>query len=293
MLHISGSKTAMVYYRQRRMPSGLGMLPPTPPGIKKLLWINAGIWFLFALAHAAGFRPLTAVFRWLSLTPGDVIRGAVWQPLTYMFLHDPSGLWHVGLNLFALWMFGGTLERDWGTRRFLNFYLLCGVGAGLADVVLRLLMGTSAVATIGASGAVLAVVAAFAVMYPHTPILISFILPVPRLDRRGGLRRNQPVGRGQRFFPRGQPEQHRLHRPPGRHGAGLVLRALPPQAAGYRLAIDVQAVAAAPLAQEVRSLYEETGLLGERRTLGPLRRLLAPAGAKRERSGKPLKPSSG
>ena len=179
MLHISGSKTAMVYYRQRRMPSGFGMLPPTPPGIKKLLWINAGIWFLFALAHAAGFRPLTAVFRWLSLTPGDVIRGAVWQPLTYMFLHDPSGLWHVGLNLFALWMFGGTLERDWGTRRFLNFYLLCGVGAGLADVVLRLLMGTSAVATIGASGAVLAVVAAFAVMYPHTPILISFILPVP------------------------------------------------------------------------------------------------------------------
>ena len=134
---------------------------------------------MFALAHAASFRPLTAVFRWLSLTPGDVIRGAVWQPLTYMFLHDPSGLWHVGLNLFALWMFGGTLERDWGTRRFLNFYLLCGVGAGLADVVLRLLMGTSAVATIGASGAVLAVVAAFAVMYPHTPILISFILPVP------------------------------------------------------------------------------------------------------------------
>lgn len=170
---------AMVYYRQRRMPTGFGFLPPTPPGIKKLLWINAGIWLVFALSHAAGMRPLMLLFRWLSLTPADVIRGAVWQPLTYMFLHDPSGLWHVGLNLFALWMFGGTLERDWGTRRFLNFYLICGAGAGLVDVVLRLAMGTSAVATVGASGAVLSVVTAFAVMYPHTPILISFVLPVP------------------------------------------------------------------------------------------------------------------
>lgn len=169
----------MVYYQQRRMSFGGGMFPPTPPAVKKLLWINVGIWLVFALAYAAGIQPLMSLFRWLSMTPNDVVRGGVWQPFTYMFLHDPSGLGHVGWNMFALWMFGGTLERDWGTRRFMNFYIMCGVGAGLVDVVLRLLIGTSAVATVGASGAVLSVVIAFAVMYPHTPILIALILPIP------------------------------------------------------------------------------------------------------------------
>lgn len=155
------------------------MLPRTPASLKKLLWINGILWFVFAIAFAARIGPLAILFRWLSLTPDIFVHGALWQPVTYMFLHDPGGLWHVGLNLFALWMFGGTLARDWGSERFLHFYLICGAGAGLVDVVIRLFTGTAAVPTIGASGAVLAVVTAFAVKYPQTPILISFILPVP------------------------------------------------------------------------------------------------------------------
>lgn len=169
----------MYVFRQRSMPSGFDMLPPSPASLKKLLWINGILWFVFAIAFAARIGPLATLFRWLSLTPEIFLHGALWQPLTYMFLHDPGGLWHVGLNLFALWMFGGTLARDWGSERFLHFYLICGAGAGLVDVAVRLFTGTAAVPTIGASGAVLAVVTAFAVKYPQTPILISFILPVP------------------------------------------------------------------------------------------------------------------
>ena len=161
------------------MSSGFGMLPPTPRFLKKLLWATFIAWFAFAAGIAMGFGPFLSLFRWLSLTPDYFIRGALWQPVTYMFLHDPQGLWHVGLNLFALWMFGGTLARDWGANRFLRFYFVCGTGAALVDVVVRLLTGTSGVPTIGASGAVLAIVTAFAVTYPNTPILISFILPVP------------------------------------------------------------------------------------------------------------------
>ncbi len=164
---------------QRPSMSGFGMLPPTPRSLKKLLWINAIAWFAFALGFGFRSGPVMWLFTWLSLTPSQFLSGAIWQPLTYMFLHDPGGLWHVGLNLFALWMFGGTLARDWGSQRFLHFYLICGAGAGLVDVVVRVLGDTAGVPTVGASGAVLAVVTAFAVTYPNTPILISFILPVP------------------------------------------------------------------------------------------------------------------
>ena len=57
------------------MSFGGGMFPPTPPAVKKLLWINVGIWLVFALAFAAGISPLISLFRWLSMTPTDVVRG--------------------------------------------------------------------------------------------------------------------------------------------------------------------------------------------------------------------------
>ena len=167
------------FYQRRGISSGFGMLPRTPRALKKLLWANFIVWFVFAVGFAVRMELMVLLFRGLSLTPGLFLRGAVWQPVTYLFLHDPGGLWHVLLNLFALWMFGGTLARDWGSRRFLHFYFICGVGAALIDVAVRMMTGSAGVATVGASGAVLAVVTAFAVRYPNTPILISFILPVP------------------------------------------------------------------------------------------------------------------
>ena len=66
----------------------------------------------------------------------------VWQLVTYLFLH--GGIWHLLFNMLTLWMFGMQLERDWGTRRFLKYYFICGIGAGLCDVLLHAAWATGA-----------------------------------------------------------------------------------------------------------------------------------------------------
>jgi membrane associated rhomboid family serine protease len=95
--------------------------PHTPDVVKTLILANVGVFIAQLL--------LPALTTWLSATPAAVWRGALWQPFTYMWLHSPSGLAHVGFNMLALWMFGSPLASAWGDRRFLRFYLLCGIGA--------------------------------------------------------------------------------------------------------------------------------------------------------------------
>jgi membrane associated rhomboid family serine protease len=95
---------------------------------------------------------------------------------TYLFLH--GGLWHLLFNMLTLWMFGATLERDWGTRKFLKYYFLCGIGAGICDVTVNALMGNWNTSTIGASGAIYGVLLAFGILYPETTILFLFVFPI-------------------------------------------------------------------------------------------------------------------
>src|SRR5438309_730184 len=83
---------------------------------------------------------LGADFPILALAPRAVVyHFALWQLFTYLFLH--GGIGHLLFNMLSLWMFGSMLEQDWGTRRFLKYYFLCGVGAGLCDVAVNALMG--------------------------------------------------------------------------------------------------------------------------------------------------------
>jgi membrane associated rhomboid family serine protease len=103
----------------------------------------------------------------------------VWQPATYMFLH--GGVFHILFNMLALWMFGAELERIWGTRYFLKFYFVTGIGAGVVTVVLSLLPfggQLQYVNIIGASGAVYGLLLAFAMYFPDRPILLV-VFPVP------------------------------------------------------------------------------------------------------------------
>jgi membrane associated rhomboid family serine protease len=150
------------------------------PVVKKLIIANAVIFF--ALALLGGFsRPLAATVVYLfGVVPRDAVFGLrLWQPFTYLFLH--AGFFHLFFNMFALWMFGTPLERDWGGRRFLRYYLLTGAGAGVLNVIVSLLWGGASanVPTIGASGAVYGILLAFGLLYPHTPILIWFLFPIP------------------------------------------------------------------------------------------------------------------
>jgi membrane associated rhomboid family serine protease len=148
---------------------------PLSPAIKLLIIINVAAFLLSAIVPVIILR--------LGLVP-DAVFGdfAVWQPVTYMFLH--GGIGHLLINMLSLWMFGTELERTWGTRFFTKYYFVTGVGAA----VLTLLWSISPLpfasqmyytATIGASGAIYGVLLAYAMYYPHRPIYLYFVFPVP------------------------------------------------------------------------------------------------------------------
>jgi membrane associated rhomboid family serine protease len=149
-----------------------------PTGVKWLLIANVSVFILnfFAIRFGAGI-----VFRDLALVPGQVLFSfALWQLFTYMFLHDPFSFWHILFNMLTLWMFGADLERTWGTRRFLKYYFLCGVGAGVCVVLANAIFpgGSMASRTIGASGAIYGLLLAFGVLYPDRIVLFSFLFPI-------------------------------------------------------------------------------------------------------------------
>ena len=134
-----------------------------------------------ALFAAQVFFPI--VTELLGLHPRDVVRAfSLWQPATYMFLH--GGVFHIVFNMLALWMFGTELERVWGTRYFLKFYFVTGIGAGALTVLFAYLPFAFAqqlqgANIIGASGAIYGLLLAYALYFPDRPIYLYFIIPVP------------------------------------------------------------------------------------------------------------------
>ena len=165
-----------MYHGGSHYTFGPGMMTPA---VRMLLWANVGLFLLTAL--------VPSLFDWATvrfgLTPGLVLtRFWLWQPVTYMFLH--GGIGHILLNMLVLWMFGVQLERLWGSRFFLRYYFVTGIGAGLSTIAVSLLPfafadPTYAAVTIGASGAIYGLLMAFALHYPETPILMFFLFPVP------------------------------------------------------------------------------------------------------------------
>ena len=111
----------------------------------------------------------------LALWPISSGHFAPWQLITYGFLH--GGLNHIFFNMFALWMFGLPIEKAIGTRRFVIYYLVCTVGAGITQILVQQATGAF-YPTIGASGAVFGLLLAFGVMWPDSRIFLIF-LPIP------------------------------------------------------------------------------------------------------------------
>jgi membrane associated rhomboid family serine protease len=170
----------MAYGGQGRYlrPSLFGGFSFFPPVIKALLISNTVIWVVlgFLLPNFTFHDvPIFAIFsEYLALWPLGP-HFWPWQLLTYMFLH--GGFWHLFFNMLALWMFGMELEYTWGSRRFLIYYFTCGVGAGIANLLIAPLFGQAA-PTIGASGAVFGILIAFGMLYPDRPIYLYFLLPI-------------------------------------------------------------------------------------------------------------------
>ncbi len=144
-----------------------------PAGVKWLIIANVAMFLVAALFG----RWIGDDIRLLALAPVTVVfHFTIWQLATYLFLH--SGIGHLLFNMLALWMFGAPLEQTWGTRRFLKYYFLCGIGAGLCDVALHAAMGNWGTRTIGASGAIYGLLMAFGVLFPNQTVLMDFLFPI-------------------------------------------------------------------------------------------------------------------
>ncbi len=172
------------YYR----PRGFGSFSLFPPVIKNLLIIN-GVVFLFQLigqqiVTSTGLSFADILTKYFALIPlqgfmpvdGMVWHFYPWQLITYQFMH--GGFTHIFFNMLALWMFGVEVEYFFGSRKFIYFYLLCGIVAGIFQLFLPPLFGEALAPTIGASGAIFGVLVAFAMLFPDRYIFIYFLLPI-------------------------------------------------------------------------------------------------------------------
>lgn len=161
------------YYR----PSFFGGFQFFPPVIKMLLLANVVIFFVsgfldnFLIGEIPLRYILAEIFYLFPLGAGFQI----WQLFTYMFMH--AGFSHIFFNMFALWMFGMELENEMGSRKFLYYYFVCGIGAGLCNLFVAPLF-TEVGPTVGASGAVYGVLLAFGMMFPDR-IVFMYFLPMP------------------------------------------------------------------------------------------------------------------
>ncbi len=163
-------------FRSRTREIGAFYIPGFPKGVKWLLISNVAIFILNFFADRAG---LSGPLIFLKLIPIAVVKDFfVWQLATYAFLHQGFG--HIIWNMLALWMFGADIERVWGTRRFVQFYFFCAVGAGICVVIANYILpwGNPSIPTIGSSGAIFGILLVYALMFPDREILWGFLIPI-------------------------------------------------------------------------------------------------------------------
>ena len=113
--------------------------------------------------------------RYLDLFPIGTEYFKPHQFITYMFMH--ADLSHIFLNMLGVYMFGSILENIWGSKRFLNFYILCGLGAAVAQLAISSINNEYTI-LLGASGSVFGLLVAFAMMFPNTELQLYFVIPV-------------------------------------------------------------------------------------------------------------------
>ena len=180
----------MSYYRQGPFrPPGSGVtigIPPVTPSLRLIMIVCGAVWLVQILLGFTGFHVGNLSFEGIfGVVPALVIRGFVWQLATYMFLHSPDSIMHILFNLMFIWMFGGELERHWGSRGFLRYYLVCGVGGGvfivamgMANALLGAAPASAYTPTIGASGALFGLIVAYGMMFAERRVLFMLVFPM-------------------------------------------------------------------------------------------------------------------
>lgn len=172
-------------------PQGFSILPPV---VKNLLIINF-VFYLATIAFDYVWHIDLAQYLGLHYIGASDFRP--YQFVTYMFMHGSFA--HIFFNMFALWMFGNSIENTWGPKRFLIFYMVCGIGAGLIQELVQYIQLSdiqnydnvnlggriisvddylNMLTTVGASGAVYGILLAFGMMWPDSRIYIYFAIPI-------------------------------------------------------------------------------------------------------------------
>jgi membrane associated rhomboid family serine protease len=146
---------------------------PATKTVKALVVANVGFYVLqvvFSLFHS-NYLELH-----LGLVPASVTHNLmVWQFVTYMFLH--GGVFHLFFNMLNLYMFGNELERYWGTSRFIRYYFLTGIGAGVFAWLVAI-NNPNPIVVVGASGAIFGLLIAYGLTYPDRIVYLNFLLPI-------------------------------------------------------------------------------------------------------------------
>jgi membrane associated rhomboid family serine protease len=157
----------------RSSPYGRFAMPKVTPVVKWLLIINITVFLLtFLIRPLGGF-----IFVWFSVFPATIgMSMQLWRQITYQFLH--AGPWHIFVNMIVLYFFGPMLERLWGSKKFLIFYLVCGAMGGLLYPLLVLVGWLGAAPLVGASGSILGMLAAGGILFPNMMVYVWGVIPV-------------------------------------------------------------------------------------------------------------------
>jgi membrane associated rhomboid family serine protease len=145
--------------------------------VRRIIIACTAIFLLELIARRVFGVGLGWVDEWFALIPVFVMRGEIWQLVTYSLLH--ANFSHVFFNMLTLWFIGAYLERDWGSRRFIECYTFCVVGAALVTIAVaytHFLGASPAVATVGASGGIFGLLMAFGILYADQEM---YLFPLP------------------------------------------------------------------------------------------------------------------
>lgn len=149
-------------------------MPPVTPVVMYLLIANLAIFLISALIPAIG-NLLNGLF---SVYPVNFVKSIqVWRFVTYQFLH--AGISHILINMLVLYFFGPMLEKQWGSKKFITFYLMCGATGGVLYTLLVAANILPAGILVGASGAIYGLLAAGAILYPSMRVYVMGIFPLP------------------------------------------------------------------------------------------------------------------
>lgn len=161
------------------------VVPELSYWVKRLIIINVVIWAVFILIIQNFFMDSPLIFEWFGLVPAKSLYNFfVWQPFSYMFVHSRH-IFHIIFNMLTLWWLGSDLETRWGSRFFIIYYLVCGIGAGflylLGVSTYALISGNMAplhIPVVGASGAIFGLIFAYGAIFGERMVYFMMIFPM-------------------------------------------------------------------------------------------------------------------